>query len=66
MLYQINLSVDNLHLLIELTNPGQVKEKFAARAELQDEVELRLILESICQLDDKGVLDVFLNKNYDN
>lgn len=66
MLYQINLSVDNLHLLIKLTNPGKVKEKFAAWAELQDEVELRLILESICQLDDKGVLDVFLNKNYDN
>lgn len=41
-----------------------MKEKFTSRAELQDEVELRLVLEGICQLNNKGMLDVLLNKTH--
>ena len=38
-----------------------MEEELTARAELQDEVELRLALERESQLDDKRVLNVLLN-----
>ena len=49
-----------LHFLIEVSNAGQVEEQLSSRAEFEHKEQLSWGLERISQLNDEGVLHIFL------